>query len=153
MANASLVRGTAAGISNVPLKDGQILFDVTNKNMLLDVKKDGSNTVERFDFKTVPIGGTAGQVLKKVSNTDRDVAWATLDTNDGYWTVAVQKYTGDESAYITNSAIRTTSTIDAYCENASGKPVNILKTNAYNGGAEIFFDPLEENTKFKLWIR
>lgn len=68
------------------------------------------------------------------------------------WTTPVSCAVGDTTVTIQDENILTTSVIDAYSENASGKPLNIESIVVTTGQAVLTFGALEAATTIKLHI-
>ena len=66
------------------------------------------------------------------------------------WTDSVTCSTGDTTCTIIDSQITTSSAVDPYCQNASGKPTNITNVVVTTGQAVLTFYALEEATSIKL---
>lgn len=76
-----------------------------------------------------------------------------VSTYLGIWTSAVSCLTGDTSVTISNTAIHTTSTIKAFSETSSGKPVGYSSIVVSEGKAVVTFaSALTEAAKIRLQI-
>ena len=72
----------------------------------------------------------------------------------GIVTSAVSASIGASQCTINDSAIKSTSLIDVYCETASGKPVALDHVTVSTGSAVLYFDSgLEEAASFKLIVK
>lgn len=79
--------------------------------------------------------------------------YTAIEPVKGVFTSPVSAAIGATSVTITDAAIKTTSTIDDYCETASGKKVPVNQITTTTGQAVLSFDALTEAASFMLWVR
>ena len=138
--------GIPAYVSNV-MPAAQVNSDWTASSGVAEIlHKPTLGTAAALDSaSSVTSGGTGLPTSGAV--------YTAIEPVKGVFTSAVSAAIGATSATITDAAIKTTSTIDDYCETASGKKVPVKQITITTGQAVLSFDALTEAASFILWIR
>lgn len=149
----------------------QIDYDPTDSGLTAtDVQEAIDELANRPSGGVTSFNGRSGAVVPTANDYDADMIdynnsgsdLSSTNVNDaidevstkisGYWTSAVNALVGDTTVTITDSAIKTTSVVEAYSQNASGSVTPIDGITVTNGQAVIRMPALTEATTFKLWI-
>lgn len=149
----------------------QIDYDPTDSGLTAtDVQEAIDELANRPSGGVTSFNGRSGAVVPTASDYDADQIdydnsgsdLSSTNVNDaidevstkisGYWTSTVNALVGDTTVTITDSAIKTTSVVEAYSQNASGSVTPIDGITVTNGQAVIRMPALTEATTFKLWI-
>ena len=131
----------------VPIPDGQGGY--VNEEITFEGSGGGSGlpneviTYDQFRAKTD---------AQQAAYTGYVTGWTggALDTEA--WTSPVSVSVGATSVTVSNSAITTSSIIDYYCQNVSGKPIKVTSCAVTAGQAVLSFGALTESTNFILHV-
>lgn len=149
----------------------QIDYDPTDSGLTAtDVQEAIDELANRPSGGVTSFNGRSGAVVPTASDYNADQIdydnsgsdLSSTNVNDaidevstkisGYWTSTVNALVGDTTVTFNDNAIKTTSVVEAYSQNASGSVTPIDGITVTNGQAVIRMPALTEATSFKLWI-